>query len=123
MRPRAGKLTFAEMCAFFAATSAAMSDEEFGLIVGEMVDTCEAALKIPAQEGKAAERQKTAAAAEARAAAVAAAAEERAAAAFAAAVATAPAAAAGGACATSALLAAGAAPTLAPKRSGSCSSW
>jgi len=38
-----GKLTFDEMKAFFAAVGVALSDSEFELIVGEMVDTCESA--------------------------------------------------------------------------------
>lgn len=38
-----GKLEFGEMVEFFAAIGAALSDEEFELIVGEMIETCESA--------------------------------------------------------------------------------
>ncbi len=38
-----GKLEFDEMVEFFAAIGAALSDDEFELIVGEMVETCESA--------------------------------------------------------------------------------
>eukprot|EP00908_Phaeocystis_cordata_P016494 Transcript_27754.p1 GENE.Transcript_27754~~Transcript_27754.p1 ORF type:complete len:385 (+),score=173.07 Transcript_27754:142-1296(+) len=38
-----GKLTFDEMSGFFAATGAPLSDDEFELVVGEMLETCESA--------------------------------------------------------------------------------
>ena len=43
--PTACAVTFDEMSEFLAATGAALSDDEYALLVNEMVDACETALK------------------------------------------------------------------------------